>query len=284
MKLDIKKILVPTDFSEISICAVDYAAHIAHVTGAELILLHVFEPGEQKVKGKSKAVMSEELERGINEQLEEVKANNRRLWGLRLQSKVTYGKIHLEIIREARKEKVDLVVMGTHGASGLSDLTKLFLGSNAYRTVSRAPCPVLTVHTLKKNIHFKDIILPIDSTRESKRKVDLAIHWARLFNSTIHLLSLTAFLNEFSLESKKLKILSAEIEQKLKKEKIPFHSRLIRGKSISGSVIDYARKNNADLIFIVTGKEYAISEILGASAQKNIITDSPVPVLSLHFK
>lgn len=286
MRLSIKKILVPTDFSEVSLCALDYAANIARVAGAEIILLHVFESYQDNTKMKQPLNMKEIVESGIEDQLEEVKSQNKNLWGLKLRSKVMQGKIHQQIQVAAKHEKIDLIVMGTHGVSGIGDISKFFLGSNAYRTVANAPCPILTVREAKKNIRFKDIVLPFDNSKESKLKVDFAIEWAKLFESTIHLLALTAVLDELTLTSEisKLKKLVGEVETKLKNANIPYHVKMMRNKKISSSVIDYAKKSNADIIFIVTGKVYAINEILGASTQKNIITDSHVPVLSLHLK
>ena len=284
MRLAIKKILVPTDFSEISLCALDYAANIARVAGSEIILLHVFESYRDNTRIKQPLNLKEIVESGIEDQLEQVKSQNKNLWGLKLRSKVMQGKIHQQIQVAAKHEKIDLIVMGTHGVSGITDITKFFLGSNTYRTVTNAPCPILTIREPKKNIRFKDVVLPIDTSKESKQKVDFAIEWAKLFESTIHLITITAFLEGFTADSAAMEKLVKEIELKMQKSSIPYTVKSLRNKKISSSVIEYAKNVNADIIFIVTGKVYAINEILGASSQKNMITDSHVPVLSLHMK
>ncbi|MFN5843891.1 MAG: universal stress protein, partial [Bacteroidota bacterium] len=141
MSLNIKRILVPTDFSEISLNALDYAATIAAKDDAEIILLHVYETPDQSSKIKLAIDLNEIMEKGINDKINELKVSNRSLLSARVTIKVVNGKIHSEIQKLADDMKVDLIVMGTHGSSGISDISKMILGSNAYRVVNSCSCP-----------------------------------------------------------------------------------------------------------------------------------------------
>lgn len=281
MKLSIKKILVPTDFSEISLSALDYAGYIAKVVNAEIVLLHVYESYEQNTKLKLAIDFTEIIEKGINDKMAEIKTQNKNMTGVKITTKVKSGKIHQVIEEVAAKEKIDLIVMGTHGASGLSDLSKFFLGSNAYRTINNVHTPVITIREAKKNIRFKDIVLAIDTSKETMQKVETAIEWARLFDGTVHILALTAFFDELVVQVKDLKKLVDQVEAKLEKAGVPYVSKMIRHQALSESVIAYAKKANADLIFIMADQGNAFSEMLIRSSSQNIINDSHVPVLSM---
>jgi len=280
MALALKKILVPIDFSEISLSALDYAAYIANNTGAEILILHVFESFEQNSKIDQVFDYPELIEKGIQSKLNDLKLQRTNLLGIKISTKVVQGKIHHEIDEIANQEKVDLVVMGTHGASG----SKYILGSNAYRTVLAASKPVLTVSEPKKQIRFKDILLPIDGSKQTRDKVGTAIDWAKAFDATIHIVALTAFFDELRIDFGKLKKQVQEIEKQIQAAKVPFTSKMMRHQAISESVLDYSKKIHADLIFIVAERGSRFNDFIIGSAQKNLISASHIPIYSLKAK
>lgn len=278
------KILVPTDFSAISIHALEYAALIARKADAELLLLHVFESYSQNTMLEMVVDFTEIMERGIEEKMNEIKKKNPLLKGITIHSKVVTGKIHNEIERIAKEEDVRLIVMGTHGVSGVTNIGRYIVGSNAYRTTQSAPCPIITLRQEPSNKSFKDIVLPIDSTKESSEKVDIAITWAKFFGSTIHLLAVTAFFEEFMVDVKEVDKKVHDVGARLAKEGIPYTAHIIRNQSPSESVIEYARKVSADLIMVVTGQGSQLTELLFGSSARSIVTESTIPVLSINTK
>ena len=278
------KILVPTDFSAISIHALEYAALIARKADAELLLLHVFESYSQNTMLEMVVDFTEIMEKGIEEKMNEIKKKNPLLKGITIHSKVVTGKIHNEIERIAKEENVRLIVMGTHGVSGVTNIGRYIVGSNAYRTTQNAPCPIITLRQEPANKSFKDIVLPIDSTRESSEKVDIAITWAKFFGSTIHLLAVTAFFEEFMVDVKEVDKKVHDVGARLAKEGIPYTAHIIRNQSPSESVIEYARKVSADLIMVVTGQGSQLTELLFGSSARSIVTESTIPVLSINTK
>jgi nucleotide-binding universal stress UspA family protein len=133
-------ILYPTDFSERSRSAFQLACALARDHGARLILLHV--AGPAVLYGEGLTVLPTE---SYHEQLRE------RLQGLQAQApkgvvelRVCEGDAAGEILRVADETKCDLIVMGTHGWTGLG---RLLMGSVAEKVVRKAPCPVLTLRT-----------------------------------------------------------------------------------------------------------------------------------------
>ncbi len=142
---DIQKVLCPVDFSEPSREAMRHAEQLAKALGAELLLAHVVVPAmypvafgaapmgavtldqeaEQAVRANLKATAQEVSERGVP-----------------CQTLVDVGTPSRRLVEMVKEHGVDLLVMGTHGATGLSHI---LLGSTAERVVRLCPCPVLTV-------------------------------------------------------------------------------------------------------------------------------------------
>jgi nucleotide-binding universal stress UspA family protein len=144
----IKKVLVATDFSAPSETALNYARAMARAFGAELHVLHVFEPlwitsADVVGGGVALATMIQGLEDTAKKQLEEAVTEEDRRELKAVPVMMTSESPAREIAKYANDQKVDLVVIGTHGRSGL---TRLLIGSVAEKIVRLAPCPVLTVH------------------------------------------------------------------------------------------------------------------------------------------
>lgn len=142
MKFSPKKILVPVDFSDFSKEALEAAAGIAEVRGAEITVLHVMaEPQAsvpyevyidwQKVKSEIRADAEKLMEKMTAPGGPAAKAKKMLEW----------GEPAAAIARAAKEGGFDLVVMATHGRTGL---TRLFLGSVAEQVIRHAPCPVLS--------------------------------------------------------------------------------------------------------------------------------------------
>lgn len=144
----IKNVLVATDFSAPSDTALNYARAMARSFGATLHVLHVFEPlwitsADVVGGGVALATMIQGLEDTARKQLEEAVTEEDRRELHATSAMVTSESPAREIANYAHDQKVDLVVIGTHGRSGIS---RMLIGSVAEKVVRLAPCPVLTVH------------------------------------------------------------------------------------------------------------------------------------------
>lgn len=145
--LEIKRILVPTDFSECSRTAIIYASELARIYQAKIFLLHVV---ESSVYSLDTSLIPPGDPFGLREKLVEMTEKEAALirkGGFDVEGECVIGLPAIEIVRAVQEKKVDLVVMGTHGRTGLSHI---LLGSTAERVIQRAPCPVLTVKAEKK--------------------------------------------------------------------------------------------------------------------------------------
>lgn len=139
----IKKILVATDFSELSVAAVEYAKIFAAKFEAKVYLVHVVEiaPLILPDGGPTYLAVSHEVEKDATKELKRFAAKN--LGSLKkLELIICEGDPRQEIVKLAEKENIDLIVMATHGRTGLAHV---ILGSVAERVVHSSPVPVVMV-------------------------------------------------------------------------------------------------------------------------------------------
>lgn len=144
MSIDVQHILVPVDFSENTPAVLDWAAHLAEEHGSRVTLLHAYHlPVEfQQLEG---AYLPPDFWQNVRSEAESTLRSHAEALqrkGVRVEVAVCEGYAATVIIEEAALRRADLIVIGTHGRSGLKHL---LLGSIAERVVQKAPCPVLTV-------------------------------------------------------------------------------------------------------------------------------------------
>ncbi len=144
--IKIKKILFPTDFSDCARHALGYALAFAEEHKAKLFILHVVPdvhiiPPDMKALTSSLSKIYDELERDANERIKKL-VPKRFLKKIEVENIVVRGVPFLEIIKKARMQEVDLIVISTHGWTGLK---QAIFGSTAEKVVRKSPCPVLTV-------------------------------------------------------------------------------------------------------------------------------------------
>ncbi len=133
-----KTILFPTDFSTASDAALSHAETLAKQAGATLLIVHVEEPPLAYGGGELYYGLPEPNSERIQKMLEDVKPSDP---AVPFEHRLTMGDPAAEVVRIAEEESAEMIVMGTHGRTGL---TRLLMGSVAEAIVRRSPCPVLT--------------------------------------------------------------------------------------------------------------------------------------------
>ncbi len=140
--IEIKKILIPTDFSEYSQHALKYAVALAESFKAKLYVMHVW---EHSMIGAPSEAYPQEIMIGAQKSEEEaLKRLTDELRSKRIEAEGVFvtGRVYVEIVTKAEELDVDLIILATHGRTGLSHMV---FGSTAEKIVRLAPCPVLTV-------------------------------------------------------------------------------------------------------------------------------------------
>jgi universal stress protein A len=142
--MNAKRILVPTDFSQYNEAALEYASTLASEAGATLYIVHVDEIGDLSAAMGEAAYLyaqswDDPIRREVRERLAQVKPT---IAGVRFEHHCLRGAPVTEILDFVDREKIDLIVMASHGRTGLS---RLLMGSIAEGVVRQAACPVLVV-------------------------------------------------------------------------------------------------------------------------------------------
>ncbi len=155
MELNYKKILVPIDFSDFSKSSLKYAVNFAKQFNANLILIYVVEPiiypPDFSMGQIAIPTTGLEMDKRAVEELNKL-AENEIPSDVSKKTIVKTGKPFYEIIDTAKEEDVDLIIISTHGHTGVEHI---LFGSTAEKVVRKAPCPVLTLREPLKGFNFK---------------------------------------------------------------------------------------------------------------------------------
>ena len=269
-------ILVPVDFSEQSIIAFEQSYNLARLTMANITLINVIDESFQLPFFSKKDDKS--MEKKIKKELEKLSSETTQKLNIQVDSMISRGKVYDEIQKAARKLKSSFIVMGTNGSIGL----KKFIGSNALRVIRESPCPVITIKGKKHRFGCKNILLPLDLTKDTREKVSKSIEIAKLFSSTIHLITVLTTEDEFIV--KKLRRQMNQVHDFIRENGIPCTVEFIHNDDVIKSVLDYSKKIKADLLMIMTQEENWSDLMFISSSAQQIINSSDIPVLSIRPK
>lgn len=276
----IEKILIPIDFSETSLLAIEHGAFTAQLYKADLVLLHVVENHWEKFNIVIPELRVDEpsgIVNAIEKRLEELANNIRSKYGVKSTCITANGTIFSEIISVSKEHTIDLIIMGTHGISGFAEF---FVGSNTYKVATQSECPVISIQSHSKKLGFKEILLPIDLSAHSRQKVHHAIVIAKHFVSKIHLIGLEDSTDESEL--KKLDLYMDQVEEFIKKNELVCIRKMITASNQAKMTIDYATEVDADLIVIMTDQDESMTgRLMGPYAQQ-IVNHSKIPVMSVQ--
>lgn len=283
-KHEIKRILVPVDFSETSDTATTNAMMLAKLLKADVFLISVIEHSwfhyAMLMETHATPIILPDIDSAVTKKMNKIVEKMSKKFGIKPHVYIATGHVYKEILSFSEDNKIDLIIMGTHGVSGYNEM---FLGSTAQRIVHLSEVPVLTMRNKFNNPIFKNILIPIDNSMHSREKVNIAITFGHLFGATMHIIGLPDSKEKIELNKFHIKIKS--VEEILSESKLPQKTTIVHGENLAKSAIDYATKNKCDLIVINTGHESEITGIfMGAFAQQ-MVNHTKIPVLSIkHSK
>lgn len=277
--LHLKNILIPTDFSKTGLLALDQAAFMARLCKADLYLLHAVDIPEAIYMIYEPAMVMpdfKEVDVVAKKKLNELAASMKKKHGIAMKTICTRGKVAPEVMKAVKENKIDLVLMGTHGASGFNEY---FIGSNADRVVKVCPCPVITIQTQSKKLGFTNIVLPIDDDFNSRQKVASTVSLAKKFAAKIHLLGLPEKNGNVNLKAFQIKI--ASVEKVIKKSGLAYDCKIIKTDSMAKTALNYAKKVKADLIVVLNEHESRLTDAFPGIFAKQIVNHSRISVMSI---
>jgi len=275
---DKKKILIPIDFSEITLVALDQAINLAKVINGEITIVNVIEDYGFFNKYIS-STERDDMAKRTTEKMSKLAAEKSQESGIHIDSMLSHGKIYEKINEVAAMIGATLIMMGTSGSMGLMK----FIGSNTLRVVRESKIPVISIKGTEIKPGLDNILLPLDLSKETKEKVAKAIWLSRLYGGVKVSVVSVAYTSDKTLLAK-MKKQEAQVINFIQGKGIVATSEFIRdsgGKKLADLILDYAKKVDAGLIMIMTQQENDITDMFIGSAAQAIINNSEIPVMSV---
>lgn len=259
------KIIVPSDFSSTSDVAVNYACEISKTLKTPVEILHIVKDPSEEAGALNK----------LNAQISKYKEKT----GVEATPVVRFGNIFDEIPKMTEELNGELIVMGTHGLSGLQYIT----GSNALRVISDSDAQFIVVQeNTKQSANIKRILVPLDLHKETKQKIKFASDLAKKFNAEVHIIC----------PKESDEFLSNQVKRNMSYAEGYFIEHGVACKTkvteegSSGFVkelLKYAQYAEIDLICILNFAGERLIHAFGVAAEQQVITnDAAIPVLVIN--
>lgn len=262
-------ILVPTDFTEQSMIALNQSYNIARHAGAEIVLLHV-------ITGKldntsNKIVFNDDLD-NINDELNRISAGVKNETGLNCSFIIEKGRIVPTILKYANKLNTSFIILGTR---------KMSIGPISMRIINEAPCPVISIKGKYHREGCKKIILPLDLTKNTTEKIDITKNLALFFKSQVNVVSIPKPDKQIKLA--KMRLLLEQVRDYFVNNSVAVTTKLLNVSQkvdiFANELIKYSEDSKGDLIVIMIRQENPLKERIIGSLAKKIIMESDIPVL-----
>jgi nucleotide-binding universal stress UspA family protein len=280
-----KTILVPTDFSKTAQVAAEVASGIAKKSGATIILLHVIEEGSSD----SIKITGEIMESDVEDKLFVMKliekarkqmgklAADAMFEGVKVKQELRLGTTFHGMRTIISEQKVDLVVMGTSGASGTEEM---IIGSNTEKVVRHAKCPVLTVQKKPTRNYFKNIVYATSMSKDEEVFSRIVKRAQEMYNSTVHLVRINTPGN-FQRDVVVKKYMQA-FAKKLQLKNYTIN--IFNDVSEEEGIIYFADSIHADMIAMATHGRTGFAHVLAGSIAEDVVNHSKRPVLTFVVK
>jgi nucleotide-binding universal stress UspA family protein len=297
--IHIHKILFPTDFSDASSAALGHALMLADRFNAALTMLHAASSreAEKNIQFPQLEPDTDEIEAFFEEQLAQMigAAPSHKLHIDRVvcRSNDPTG----EIGSYADLNGIDLIIMGTHGRTGLSHW---LMGSVAEHVVRTANCPVMTVRACKESAEvapYLDILVPIDFSPYAQKALRYARTLAHLFDANLHLLhvlDLPIHPTHYGLGNDVLVRLNPEVQRRSYEEmellmakmsplKVAYQTHVREGRAYS-EIVRFVQEQEIDLIVMGTHGLSGLEHFLLGGTTDKVVRHAPCPVLTVKLK
>lgn len=273
-----KRILVPTDFSEHAEYALKAAAQIARKNNAELMILNLLDLPTHMNDAVNSGVNIPEVMLFLNktnERLEEL-ADSDFLDDLKVSTIAKIEKTFEGIVSYSKAHDVDLIVMGSHGQSGIQDL---FIGSNTEKIVRASDIPVLVIKADDDHFDTKNIVFASDFSKEIKKPFENLIKVAKVFDSHLNLVMINTP-NSFKSNTVAEKIMADFVNDYDLKN---FSMHIYNDTNVEKGVLNFANKVNADLIAVCTHGRTTFAHFFVGSISEGVMNRASRPVLTFKI-
>lgn len=264
-------ILIPVDFSDQSMIALEQSYNIARYAKARITLLHVI---TGKPKSDENSELTQESLDALTDKLNRLSEVITEESGLSCSFMIEHGRIVPAILDVAKSINARFIFIGSR---------KLSIGPITMRLIKEASCPVVSIKGKFHRRGCKRIILPLDLTKNTTKKVEMTAELAKYFNAEVNVVS--AFSSNKDFKSTKIRLLIEQVENYFVNKSIACSTKLLdvgtKIDNISRNLLDYADDVDGDLMVIMIQQEMQIKERIIGSLARKVIMGSNIPVLCL---
>ena len=273
-----KKILVPTDFSDQSENALKVASQLAKRYKCEIHLLHILEIPMHKVDALSsynnlpEAVYFMKL---VHKQFEELK-KKAYLKDIVVHEHVEFHEVFKGVFQVCKKREIDLIIMGSHGISGFKEL---LIGSNTEKVVRTSEVPVLVIKKEHETFNINKFVFASDFKEDSKVPFLKALKFAELFQTEIHLLMVIT-INKFVRTSDAMNRIQSFLDT-VTTDFCTIH--IYNDDTIEKGIMNFSASIDADLIGMSTHGRQGISHFFNGSISEDLVNHAKRPVITFKI-
>ena len=273
-----KRILVPTDFSKHAVYALRVAAQIAKKNNSEIYLLHMLELPHQGSDAVSTGSAIPQImffkDMAINK-LETLMESDF-LEGINVSEIIQFEKAFDGIMEISKKNNVDLIVMGSHGASGYEEM---FIGSNAEKVVRSSEVPVLVIKNETEEFKADKLVFASDFSDEIIKPFAKLVEFATIFNSHLDLVMINTP-NSFKSTAVAEKIMTDFLEGT---NFTNYSTHIYNDVNVEKGILNYASSVDADLIGMCTHGRTGFSHFFNGSISEDLVNHTVRPVITFKI-
>jgi len=274
-----KKILVPTDFSDHAEYALKVAAQIARKNNGEIFLFHMLELPSQESDAINEGSDIPEIMffmQKARERFADLVASPY-LEGIKITEAIQFEKAFDGIINNSKKHEIDLIVMGSHGASGFHEM---FIGSNTEKVVRTSDIPVLVIKKEQAAFNPAKFVFASDFSDEIKKPFAKVVEFANSFNTQLHLVYINTP-NNFKSTHAAEKIIHDFVSQFTL---VNGHtSHVYNDVNIEKGVLHFANSVNADLVGMCTHGRQGLAHFFNGSVSEDLVNHAVRPVVTFRI-
>ena len=273
-----KKILVPTDFSKHAEYALKVAAQIAKKDTSEIIIIHML---ELPTTGNDAITSSHEIPELMlfkNAAISKLDSlmNAPYLQGIKVSKVIQFELAFDGIMNNGKSENADLIVMGSHGASGFQEM---FIGSNTEKVVRNSEVPVLVIKREEENFNAKQFVFASDFSEEIKKPFEKVVAFANKFDSHIYLLNINTP-NNF----KSTRVAQKAMDEFTAEFKINnFSTHIYNDINVEKGILHFAKGIDADIIGMSTHGRKGLSHFFNGSISEDLVNHAKRPVITFKI-
>ncbi|MGB0891847.1 MAG: universal stress protein [Flavobacteriaceae bacterium] len=276
-----KKIIVPVDFSQHSEFALKAAALLAKKEKAEIYVLHMLDMIDNSVN-ESLNYQYEKTVFLLKLAEKKFKAflDKDYLKGITVNPIIKHFKVFSEVNEIAKEENADLIIMGSHGASGLKEF---FVGSNTEKVIRFSDIPVLVIKNELTDLAFDNIVFPTDFSDELVNTYVQAKQVVKTFNGKLHLLYVNTPYDNFKTSAEMENMCVNFLNKAEGNSNMLNEINFISDRTIEKGILNFSNSVGADLIAISTHGRKGLSHVFKGSLSEDIANHSSLPILTFKM-